>query len=90
MIVGISITVIGKVQGVGFRAFVLKSAIKNQISGYVRNLPDGNVYIEAEGLQSNINEFIDNCRNGSAFSKVTQIIVKELSFKDFQSFEIRY
>jgi len=39
----------GRVQGVGFRAFVADAARAERIGGWVKNLPDGRVEVHAEG-----------------------------------------
>ena len=46
---GFTGTVTGRVQGVGFRYFVARSARNLGLSGYVRNLPDGTVEVAASG-----------------------------------------
>jgi len=43
------VEVSGRVQGVGFRWFVVDEARRLQLSGWVRNRPDGNVEIAAAG-----------------------------------------
>lgn len=53
----IKITVTGVVQGVGFRAYVNRLAKKIGIKGYVQNVAEG-VYIEAEGTQQQLDEFL--------------------------------
>jgi len=45
----VNITVKGRVQGVGFRYSAMEAAEELGIKGFVRNMPDGSVYIEAEG-----------------------------------------
>ena len=52
----------GIVQGVGFRYFVRGRALKNNIKGLVRNLPDGSVEIFAEGDEGNLSNFIEEVR----------------------------
>ncbi len=46
----IILRVTGRVQGVGFRYYAQKKALELGVNGYVRNRPDGSVYIEAEGM----------------------------------------
>ena len=48
----------GRVQGVGFRYTTLQVAKEFEISGYVRNLPDGRVQLEAEGRAAEVAAFV--------------------------------
>ena len=48
----------GHVQGVGFRYAALQIAREFDVAGYVRNLPDGRVQLEAEGSVTEIEAFI--------------------------------
>lgn len=63
----------GRVQGVGFRRFAQRCAYEYSIGGYVRNLPDGNVEIEAIGELSQLQGFIEKINQGSWFSSVEEI-----------------
>jgi hydrogenase maturation protein HypF len=54
----VKITVTGIVQGVGFRPFVYRSAVKNGLKGYVRNRGDAGVEILLEGDVQNIRGFV--------------------------------
>jgi acylphosphatase len=47
----------GHVQGVGFRAQVLGLARGYDVTGYVQNLPDGRVYLHAEGHEAEVDAF---------------------------------
>lgn len=49
----------GHVQGVGFRAQVLGLARGYDVTGYVQNLPDGRVYLHAEGDQAEVEAFTE-------------------------------
>ena len=49
----------GHVQGVGFRYTVMQTAKEFELSGYVSNLADGRVLLEAEGERSEINAFVE-------------------------------
>ena len=48
----------GRVQGVGFRYMALQVAKEFEIAGYVTNLPDGRVQLEAEGTADEVAAFI--------------------------------
>lgn len=48
----------GHVQGVGFRYTTRQIAQQYQVDGYVRNLPDGRVEVVAEGLPSELDQFL--------------------------------
>jgi acylphosphatase len=48
----------GRVQGVGFRYTTLQVARGFEVSGFVQNLPDGRVQLEAEGTPAEVHDFI--------------------------------
>lgn len=49
----------GHVQGVGFRYSTLQVAKEFEVAGFVKNLPDGRVLVEAEGRPQTVDEFLD-------------------------------
>lgn len=53
-----SVIFIGRVQGVGFRYTVDRIARYFAVTGYVKNLPDGNVEMEAEGDETVLNDLL--------------------------------
>jgi len=59
----------GRVQGVGFRFSAVREARSRGITGFVKNQYDGSVYIEAEGPQDQLLEFVEWCRKGPGFVK---------------------
>ncbi|MCA9475401.1 MAG: acylphosphatase [Nitrospira sp.] len=69
------ILVKGKVQGVGFRAFVQSQAIPLNIKGWVRNCLDGAVECEAEGEKTAIEALLEHLRHGPVFSIVESVQV---------------
>ena len=83
------ITVCGKVQGVGFRYFVLHKAQLLGITGFVKNMPDGCVYCEAKGSPEMLDTFVEICRQGPSRAIVSEISVIELPDTDFTEFRIR-
>jgi acylphosphatase len=48
----------GRVQGVGFRYAALQVAREFDVSGFVSNLPDGRVHLEAEGTKEAVDAYI--------------------------------
>lgn len=48
----------GRVQGVGFRYQTLQVAKGFEVAGFVRNLPDGRVHLEAEGEVGEVSAFV--------------------------------
>ena len=48
----------GHVQGVGFRYATMQVAREFEVSGYVRNLPDGRVHLEIEGEARELSDFV--------------------------------
>lgn len=83
------ITVKGKVQGVAYRFSTHSKALKLGLTGFVKNLHNGDVYIEVEGTEETINKLIDWCYTGSPRSKVTEVGAVEGELKDFRNFEIK-
>jgi len=69
------ILVTGQVQGVGFRWSAAKEARTLDIKGFVRNLSDGSVYIEAEGTLMQLTTFVEWCKRGPTFGYVDSVKV---------------
>ena len=65
----------GRVQGVGFRWSAANEARNRNIKGYVKNLSDGSVYLEAEGSLIQLNLFVDWCKKGPAFGSVESVTI---------------
>lgn len=77
----------GRVQGVGFRYYTLKSAQEKNLTGWVRNLRDGRVEVLAEGDQDRLNQLIADLRQGPISSDIDHVEVNFSNsageFKDF-------
>ncbi|MBI2731061.1 MAG: acylphosphatase [Sphingobacteriales bacterium] len=84
----ITITVKGKVQGVYYRHFTKTKAEAIGITGTVKNLPDGNVFIVATGQEYQLSDLIKVCKVGPPRAEVTEIIHKETNLQHFFGFEI--
>ena len=83
------IRVKGKVQGVFYRKFTKEKADQLQVTGWVRNEPDGSVYVEAEGNEGQLKEFAAWCRQGPPDAMVGEVNVEEGSVQYYPIFEIR-
>ncbi len=84
-----NITIQGRVQGVGFRFSARNAARLYGVTGFVKNLPDGSVYIEAEGPEYNINLFLDWCNQGPSHATVNRMDVSDGEVKNFNLFDIQ-
>lgn len=78
----IKIKVYGLVQGVFFRYTTRKVGRKLGITGIVKNMPDGSVFIEAEGPQDKLLELLDFSKTGPKHARVDRV---EHEFKELES-----
>ena len=63
----------GRVQGVGFRYFVMCQARRAELSGYVRNLSDGRVEFLLQGSDDAVTSAIDKIHRGPEHSQVLDV-----------------
>ncbi len=71
----------GKVQGVGFRFFTVQEARKLSLTGWVRNLPGGDVEAEAQGDEIAISKFLGNLKTAHPWARVDSIQEERLPDK---------
>jgi acylphosphatase len=86
----LNIKVSGRVQGVFFRACTRDAAEALGVCGFVRNEPDGSVYIEAEAQGETLEKFVQWCWLGSPGSRVTAVAVREGAVTNFHDFRVAY
>ncbi len=87
----VHIIVIGLVQGVGFRYFTFKKARELRVTGYVKNLPDGTVEVEAEGERGQLEELIEALKVGPRSAVVNDLQVSwDTSDGKYNKFRIEY
>lgn len=84
----LQIKVYGKVQGVFFRASTKATADFLGIKGLVMNQSDGSVYMEAEGDDFSLQEFLDFCAKGPDKAQVEKVETHEGPLKNYRNFEI--
>lgn len=65
--------VTGRVQGVGFRQFVYRTATASSLVGDVRNLEDGSVEIRVRGGSAELKRFLGEVRRGNDGSRVDDV-----------------
>ena len=81
----------GDVQGVGFRYHTLRSAEQLGLAGWVRNLSNGDVEIEAEGEEEALQVFLDDVREGPSWARVRDTDVADREETGARGgFEVRY
>lgn len=66
----IEIHVSGRVQGVGYRAFVVRQAEELGIKGWTRNLANGDVQTLAEGNKQMLEQFLLRLLEGPRYAEV--------------------
>jgi len=69
----------GRVQGVGFRYFVMRHARAESLQGYVRNLADGRVEFHLQGESAAVARVLDFIRRGPDYSRVEAVSVDEVA-----------
>ena len=80
---------IGRVQGVGYRAFCADEALRLTVDGYARNLPDGrSVEVQAEADEPTLRRFVERLREGPRMSVVHDVEYRwEEATGEFTGFE---
>jgi len=79
------------VQGVSFRYYAKAEADSLGLQGYIKNLPDGSVYVEVEGSDNALSKFVTWCHDGPKHAQVREINVDSVSeLKGFKEFEIQF
>jgi acylphosphatase len=82
----------GVVQGVGFRFYAINRARAYGVTGWVKNLYDGRVEIEAEGTRDRLVPFLEEMRIGPRSARVRGVQEQwnEIAFPRYQGFTVGY
>ena len=84
-------TVYGRVQGVLFRAFVATWARELSLVGYVHNLPDGAVGVQAEGEKRQLEKLVGYLKNGPPAARVDEVVTDWSAYTGtYSGFNVRY
>ena len=79
----------GRVQGVGYRAWMVQAATRLGVAGWVRNRGDGTVEALVEGDTAAVEELLRACRRGPIAASVTLIHEDFSAPEELQGFEAR-
>jgi acylphosphatase len=74
----LELLIIGRVQGVSYRAETKRKASKLGLYGMVRNNDDGSVSCTVQGGEDALNEMVNWCKVGSVLSNVAEVQVREV------------
>jgi len=81
----------GRVQGVFFRSETEYEAVKRNVCGWVRNLPDGRVEAVFEGEKEAVEQMVEFCRRGPRGARVSKVEVRWEEYRgEFKEFRTRY
>jgi len=85
------IRVYGRVQGVGFRAFVTQNANLFNIKGWVRNVDRDQVETHTEGTQEKLERFLEKVKTGPGASNVKECDFEWGEYRDeFKNFKVHW
>lgn len=79
----------GRVQGVGFRYYCYGIASKMKLTGWIRNLYNGDVEMEVQGDSREIEMYLYKIQEGDGFIRVDEMEVMGKEVLDESSFVIR-
>jgi acylphosphatase len=87
----VEIIVYGRVQGVGYRYFVIRVANRLHVRGWVKNMPDGTVKVVAEAPENDLEIFIDELKKEHSSAYIEKVnIIKSDNLENFKNFEVRF
>lgn len=73
----VTVRIRGRVQGVGFRWFVVRTALALRVAGWVRNADDGAVEVSAAGAADQVEQLLVALRRGPPHAVVQSVEVDE-------------
>ena len=80
----------GRVQGVWYRGSTQEQAQRIGLSGYVKNLPNGDVEFVATGSEQQLQQLIEWAWQGPRLAEVNEIITTEMNHIESGTFRIEY
>ncbi|MGM0499409.1 MAG: acylphosphatase [Bacillota bacterium] len=80
----------GKVQGVGFRAFIRREAAVLNIRGWAKNLIDGRVEAVIQGDKNKVAQMIEKLKEGPSYARVDNLKINEEELTEYSDFQIKF
>ena len=77
-------------QGVSFRGYAAREAVRLELAGWVRNDADGAVRVHVEGPPDAVEEMLSWCREGSPSADVHNVEVRAAHESGATSFTVQY
>jgi acylphosphatase len=81
----VKVIIRGRVQGVGFRDWIERQALRAGLAGYVRNRREGTVELVISGSEAQVAAMLEQCRKGPRLAAVKdlEVLPEEWAGKDF-------
>lgn len=80
----------GKVQGVGFRAFIRREAAVLNIRGWAKNLIDGRVEAVIQGDKNKVAQMIEKLKEGPSYARVDNLKINEEELTEYSDFQMKF
>lgn len=85
------VTITGRVQGVGFRAWTQWTARRLRIYGWVKNDDwTGDVLVHAEGSESSVNALLEALETGPSMARVANVKAEKTTPRGYAGFDVEY
>ncbi len=84
----IDILIIGDLKNAAFAFLTIRAAHQHNISGFVGYTADKNIFIKAEGPESQLTKFIEWCRKEKSGAEINKVITKSGEIKNYKTFEM--
>jgi len=85
-----NITMSGKFYKLGYRLLAANQAKDLNINGFVQKVGNKTIYIEAEGIEKNVENFINWCKDNRSWTQMELFSTELSDFRNYKCFQIIY
>lgn len=82
------VCVTGRVQGVGFREWTKEAAEELEVTGWIRNRPDGSVEAHLQGAEGRLEQLVERLRLGPPFARVESVACTPAKAQPLERFDV--